>query len=439
MDTTMTLEIKADWQALPSAPLEERVAYGAIGIRFNDLWLTEAEDEFVKQIRQQVYLSGYRLAEWLAWNWWRLRWEPRRKSFDWSMAHRLSTIGGGYVWPNITIVSDGERVLLNAEPTAAHPSEPIRYICKFAAIVRASDFERAVDSFVDEVANRLREVRVADTNLQLIWADVLADRSTSERTKRKKLEALLGYDTDESDKAEIDRLISEAQELGEPAVDELAADRTGDAKLATSAEIKDMAKRAGYDSNPRDAARLEDKSIRALPVDVAAWKRGVSAAAALRQQEGLGADPVSNQKLCQIAGVSNQALSRGGKSAELSFTLDESSTKGAVVLRSKFETGRRFTLARLTGDRVATLGDGQLRPATRTYTYRQKLQRAFAGEFLCPFNTMADMLQGDFSAEAIEDVANHFNVSDRTVRTLLVNHKLIDRDELIGDFDLAAA
>jgi len=58
--------------------------------------------------------------------------------------------------------------------------------------------------------------------------------------------------------------------------------------------------------------------------------------------------------------------------------------------------------------------------------------------FFCPFEPMVDMLKGDFSAESIEDVADHFNVSERTIRTLLVNHKLIERDELIGDFDLAA-
>ena len=36
--------------------------------------MTEAEDAFVKRVRKEVYLSAYRLAEWLAWNWWRLRW-----------------------------------------------------------------------------------------------------------------------------------------------------------------------------------------------------------------------------------------------------------------------------------------------------------------------------------------------------------------------------
>jgi hypothetical protein len=120
------LEIKADWEKLEVGPPEERATFAAIGIRYNDRWLTEAEDAFVKRVRNQVHLSGYRLAEWFAWNWWRLRWEPRGRSTDWAMAHNMSTIGWGYIWPNITIVSDEERVAFDAHGTATRLEEPIR-------------------------------------------------------------------------------------------------------------------------------------------------------------------------------------------------------------------------------------------------------------------------------------------------------------------------
>ena len=112
-----SLWIDATWERLDAGCPEERACFAAIGIWCYDRWLTEAEDAFVKIVRQKVHLSGYLLSEWLAWNWWRLRWEPRRKSTDWSMAHHMTTIGGGYVWPNITITSDGERVVIQAEPT----------------------------------------------------------------------------------------------------------------------------------------------------------------------------------------------------------------------------------------------------------------------------------------------------------------------------------
>jgi hypothetical protein len=140
-----------------------------------------------------------------------------------------------------------------------------------------------------------------------------------------------------------------------------------------------------------------------------------------------------------LAGADEAALT-GVKETELSpkisYALDESSSVGRVVLHSKWDTGRRFELARLLGDRIAGNGDGQLFPATNSYTYRQKLQRSFAVELLCPFEALRDMLHDDLSPEAIEDVAEHFDVSDRVVRTLLVNHGLLGRDELETDLDV---
>ncbi|MDB5692613.1 MAG: hypothetical protein JWO81_1676, partial [Alphaproteobacteria bacterium] len=106
------LAIETNWELLERGSPEERATFAALGIRFGDVWLSEAEDLFVGRTRRAVYLSAYRLAEWLSWNWWRLRWEPFRTTESWNLAHRLSTIGGGYVWPNVRIASDGERILL---------------------------------------------------------------------------------------------------------------------------------------------------------------------------------------------------------------------------------------------------------------------------------------------------------------------------------------
>jgi hypothetical protein len=63
------LEICADWEMLQHAAPEERACVAALGIRYGSIWLTEAEDAFVKRVREQGHLSAYRFAEWLAWNW----------------------------------------------------------------------------------------------------------------------------------------------------------------------------------------------------------------------------------------------------------------------------------------------------------------------------------------------------------------------------------
>jgi hypothetical protein len=123
----------------------------------------------------------------------------------------------------------------------------------------------------------------------------------------------------------------------------------------------------------------------------------------------------------------------------MSFMLDESATKSKVILRSKWEAGRRFELARLLGDRVVRSWGGRLFPATRTYTYRQKMQRSFAAEFLSPFAAVEDFLARDYSIEAQQDCAEHFRVSELTIRTLLVNHGRVEREYLDGEFEPAVA
>ena len=110
-----------------------------------------------------------------------------------------------------------------------------------------------------------------------------------------------------------------------------------------------------------------------------------------------------------------------------SFALDDDSSHGSIVLRTARSTGRRFDLARLLGDRLAT-GAGTLFPATTAYTYRQQWQRAFAAELLCPFDVLERTLAGDLSERAIEGAADHFRVSEWLIRTILQNHDLVDGD-----------
>jgi Zn-dependent peptidase ImmA (M78 family) len=67
------------------------------------------------------------------------------------------------------------------------------------------------------------------------------------------------------------------------------------------------------------------------------------------------------------------------------------------------------------------------------------MQRSFAAELLAPFAAVDEMLAGDYSLENQQDAADHFNVSDRTICTMLVNHGRLEREELDREFELAAA
>lgn len=431
----MSLSITAEWERLENGPPEERACFAAVGIVAEEISLTQADDTLVNRVRSSVHLSAYKLAEWFAWNWWRQRWEPRSSTLDWSMAHHMGAIGGGFIWPNITVISDGERIALVAQQTSPRPTEPIRYLTNCNVVFRAVEFEGAVSRFIEQVQGQLLAENVEGTNLDRTWSDICNERRDNVEAKCRRLEAILGFDPDCADAAVLERLVGDEEILGEAAVRELAATSFGGGAVPTSAQLDMIANQIGCDSSPRDGVRLANRAQLPSRGEVPAWRRGADVAQALRSQEHLDGQPISNQRLAEMAGTRAETLDRSGDRSDLSFAIDGEGDAGRIVLRPRWETSRRFDLARLIGDRIAVNEVGRLFPATRTFTYRQKLQRSFAAEFLCPFDALDDWLEGDYSPEMQDDAAEYFNVSPLTVGTLLVNHGRIDRDELDRDYE----
>lgn len=433
-------EIVASWETLVEGSDEERSCFAALGINAHGHWLTEGRDALANRLRQAPLLSAYHLAEWLAWNWWRLRWEPRASSEDWAFAHKISNIGGGYIWPNITIFSDGERTALIAKATEDRPETPFRYISNFAAVIPSMEFENGIDNFILEVLERLGDSRVNDSNLSRIWNDLVVERRSPELARARKLEALLGQDPDESDPGVIERLVADAKSLSMAAVEELAADSgfRHMAAVPSAANLVSLAKQHGFSASFCDIARISVPPNNASRGHTAAWKLGADTAKALRKQENLGDGVITDERLAALFGVEIAAL-KHGEAADLgfSFALDHENSN-SIFLRSKWPFGRRFELARLLGDRLMAT-QSTLYPATRAYTYRQKSQRSFAAELLSPFQAVFHMLDGDYSAENQLDVAEYFLVSELTIRTQLVNHQILEREDLDSDLFTQAA
>ncbi len=433
------LNIAVDPERLDDGSPEERAGFGAVSVRYGEVSLTEGQDGFIRKVRSAALLSGYHLAEWLAWNWWRLRWEPRSRAPGWELAHHMASIGEGYVWPNITVFSDGERVALIAKPTRDRPTTPFRYLADIAAVVPGSEFEYVTTEFVEQVRGLLRENNIENSNLDRIWADVCGERQDPEMARRRKWEALLGYDPDDAKAGTVESLTVDAKTLGEPATNELAADYPQGGELLTLASLQALAEQDGVDASPQGSVHLAAGTGWPRYGDVPAWRLGAAAAQALREQESLDGTPISNERLAEMAGVGPEVLTSTGSASGISFALDNGSTTSRIVLRSKWVTGRRFELARLLGDRILAASQGPLFPATRAYTYRQKMQRSFAAELLCPFENLEAMLAGDYSEESQQEAADHFQASALTVRTLLVNHRRLEHEDLDYEIDVSAA
>ena len=434
----MTLRIKSQWlreanrvfESTPQ-PAEDEATLGELGIHVGQTCLTQAFDTETNAPRDGANLSAYRLAEWLAWHWWRLRWEParqRRRDVDWSAAHDLACIGGGWLWPNITIKSDGVRIVFDARPSEVVQTEQLHYTTDRIAIIPARTFEEGIDGFVGCVLTRLAECSCISKDLHSMWSELSSERKDPEISLYRRFEAYLGFDPDEAEPELIDCLIKEGNAVGLDAMSEVAAD---DHQSALG--LYDAAREFGFDTRPSDGVQSVSTAQHVDRSQVPAWHVGVETAHQLRYQEHLGDGAIPNTSLAELCGISEQDLSRQSSTGNIAFAFaldDENSQKGRVVLRSAGEQGRRFAIARLLADRLLDGHNELLHPATGTYTYRQKMQRAFAGEFLCPIHSLLDFLNDDFSDEKQQDAAEHFNVSPLTVATLLVNNDYLDREEL---------
>ena len=421
---------------------EEAASTGTLVITANGRVMTQGTDTHEMESREGPDIAGYYLAEWLVWNWWRLRWEPEaparagtglprsmtpERSRGWEFAHSLSTIGHGYDWPNIVISSDGCRAALTCTPSVEPHAVSYLYVREATEVVGGHDLERAIDTFVDDVFELLGQAELNESNLHALWNDLNEERNDAETARFRRLEALLGFEPDEVEDDVIHSHLADAATVGENALDEIAAhasQRGLGLHMPRAACLLEVAEREGFRTKPKDAVRLDPKAKEEMPTwgKDPAWKIGMNAAQQLRRQEKLALDPITNKRLADLAGTQVNAIANTEKYfEEFSFVMGSNAKESHVALRPKWETGRRFDLARLIGDRLFPTEES-LRPATRAYSYRQKVQRAFAAHFLSPQNAVMDMLGDDDPEERQHDIANHFQVSEFTIGNLMDSH-----------------
>lgn len=410
-----------EFEPLDTGSDEERSTFGTFAVEVNGQCLTEGVGP-EGDLRPGPCVSGYHAAEWLLWNWWRLHYEPERarRNADWSLAHQLSQIGEGYAWPNVTIVSDGRRVDFTAGRSRDLAS-PYRYLgAAVTESVSVEELTAGVDAFASSVVGQLTGGGLHDTNLHTLLQDLDEARQDPYATRFRRLEALLGCDPDEMPTATVARRLAEGDRIGSSALEELAAHAAGVGGVPlTGDDAAAMVREQGFDARTQDMVR-----VGATPVwgTCEAWQVGVSMARTLREQERLNCEPLASERLADLAGTSVRAIHDVDRVSDaMSLSLHTAGARCRLALRPKWETGRRFDLARLLGDRLCAATDESLLPATASRTYRQKAQRAFAVELLCPIDAIDDFLGPDLSEDKRHEAAAFFEVSPVAIDRQLEN------------------
>ena len=386
------LKLSLEPASLADGTAEEQASFGRLSIVVNGRTMTKGDGVRGASDERQPgpYVSGYHLAEWFVRNWWRLSYEPSltddsdETPMGWDFAHWMSTIGEGYVWPNIRLVSDGFQVSVGSFPSEDLYVKEFRYDGAYGAeLITLECLQDATRKLIDDVLRMLNEARVKNTELHRLWSALLDDINRPEVSVERRIEAMLGFDPDEACPA-VRKSVADVGRLGCDAVAELVADaNTRRSQAVTASDLERSGKEVGFDGRAEDVVDPHPD----VPVPAwgtcEAWRVGVAVAHAVRRSAGLSGQPVDTPMLASMAGTSESVIHKHDRTAEtISFALDDDgSGSSRIVMRQKSKTGRRFDLARLIADRLFDndIGDPLL-PATQAYTYRQKAQRAFAAE-----------------------------------------------------------
>jgi hypothetical protein len=415
-----------------------------IGLFVGDLCLTELEDRRAKTVRPTFRASAYRLAFWLAENWWRLHWEPEAAHLDWQLSHNLAAVGAGYLWPALTIVSDGQEVTLKMHSSAVTATEDIRYLHRQDWRIPLESFTTGVDHFIGAVIERLLACGHPGSALETLWNEIRAERQDAETARWRKLEALAGLDPGTDSGAFLDSLLVQQPVIGPSGLEELIAAcqaTTQDTlnKLADAREqgAMNLALPDSETLRSRIQAQWQQASAQTAQAGLAIqapWQRAYQAADTLRASWMLEPGPINNATLAEALGADEQQLFAPSTAMPSTISAGfrgDRSGQFTVALAARAPTGRRFALARLLGDNLATADTEHLLLATPSKTARQKFQRAFAQQLLCPVADLKQFFGADNpDDERIEDAATEFDVSPLLVKTTLVNHGLLDRQAL---------
>jgi hypothetical protein len=421
-----------DWLQGEFDSPEVNATEASLSITVNGRKATSVLAKSGKTTREHIYASAYPLAFWLAENWWRLRWEPSLRPADasWLFAHHTQSAGFGYVWPDLTITSDGEVVRLQSCNTAGTAAEPIQYLSRFDEDVPAPLFEKEVERFITDVLDRLDAMGLTDTDLHELWGDVRAERADQEDALFRKTEAFLGGDPDELSEDVVRLFLGFGAEIGVQAALELAIGAPAANRQAYLGELKNQAGMEGHAATMRCLVRSDFRDI--LHGSKAPWEKGWELARQARKALKLGVEPIDGHRLAELIEAPDSIwVDTPSKKQRFGLAIREQKGEGMVklLLEKKDMQGRRFEAARLMADHLLSPDDLWL-PATGSKTARQKIQRAFAAEFLCPFEIIEKEVGDEPTESTVAEIADHYQVATAVVAGLLVNRNVVEREDL---------
>ncbi|WP_144681666.1 M78 family metallopeptidase domain-containing protein [Desulfobotulus alkaliphilus] len=426
-------ELRQSWSDTGSGSPEFSATTARLEIYADGHNLTKNENIWSRSIQDHVLVSTWPLAMWALQNWWRLLYEPlpspaRRPDMGWRMAHGLGAANHGFVWPEIMFASDGENVQIWSTPSSDDNQQSVRYIKRIDSPVSIpiAVFRSVLLDFVSTIESRLDAVGLHASDLSVFFKIIRDEEQNRDSMIYRKLEALMGFDPDECPPETMDNALKLYAACGEKTLSELAPVYGKGGKTEPLKPIEAFLHAPGVMGMPEFSTKSMGRETNS---DTAPWRVAVEDARKLREEIGNRHKAIETARLFDLLGIAASDRDKWSPPCRslVSVGIPAFHQHIKFIPRKRHPLSKRFELARYIGDYICT-GDSHWLTNTDLGTARQRYQRAFAAAFLCPMDGLMAFLQDDYSEEAIEDAADHFDVSVQTIASLLNSHSSGERE-----------
>ena len=432
-----------EWQEAPGVRDKVLAAtWARLSLHVGNHCASEAIDVRSDSRRTSIHGSLFPLAEWLVEHWWHLLYEPSPRTpvpggraalpvmRSWVQRHNLLAARDGGALPDLTIMRDGDDVLLQweADPVSQTPIR-IRFVGQGMLRVTVAEFERSVGTFVEAVLARLEERLPDNEDVKRAVEAWCAIRSAdSAEVALCQSLAVMGVDPYDPDEAS-DTLIEAVQRCIRVLPDELRADLLEGSDRQSLANDLDWVERAriglrgeisgaGFPtispvtaSTPHELGYLTARRVRSELL-------GMAKDVPLPDLTSTLVDRLGWAQSCS-------RLASTGTHVDGMVGLDDATSALVLVIAdSRNERAQRFRLARAAFFPVSRRLGTHARLLTRSVTPPQRAARAFAAELLVPAAAIAARVSGRLNDQDVENLAAEFLVSPQVILHQIENHGL---------------
>lgn len=397
-----------------------------ISLRLGEVIVSKIIDMDTRREREFFRASATSVALWLADNWWRLRWEtyPYLKdvllpSAGWRLRHELNSANGGAMWPPVMIYSVGNRIVFAPSAAKRLVDGPQSYVPFEISMISATLYEAELDNLFQSVIGHCAKT-VDGTALKNIINQISTERSDPELAAWRRLEACLGFDADEAPDEVINSLVELENVAGEDGVEEAAHAQPGENAAVSLGKVIDATLQSNLTVDLSLAEEIRN-NLGECQINMAPWQMAKEAATHLRSILDVEMGEFNNVSLSDAFRTRWQDLKLASSTArDLQYGARINSERGAKIsLQFSSEIDRRFELARQFGDAIWE-NNTQFGIVSRSKTDRQKFQRAFANNLLCPIDAIHEVVNDPKNKSVRAEASRCLKVRESVIRNQLV-------------------